>query len=153
MTKNRQVNHIAHHSTMASSTLMRRSVNQPSHLATRLKANHAVNHHESLMLKPIRQSNASAARKARADQTSKSQYISHFVKQNRSYFVPTHAQPIKAIVHKPQVETILTIDELLLKAIANAEDQVLNLEQQPVRRLHRFTHSLVANRFNGLATN
>ncbi len=136
---------------MPSRTLMRKAVDKPEVNRRHLKAAHAIPHHEPVVLAPTKQTYFSPERLARASQIPKSNYVSHFVMPSRSHFVPTPQQPIKAIVHKPALEGLRSFDQQIMNAIENAEDQLVNLEQQPVKRLHRFTRALVANRFNGIA--
>jgi hypothetical protein len=152
MNNTRTINHIEHHKTQPSRTLMRSAVKpMKASGSTRLKAHSAFRYHEASSLGPIKRENMNIDRFNRAIKVERSEFVSHFTRPLGSSFTPTHAHPIKAIVHKPKVEADLSIDELLLKAVDNIEDQLLNLEQQPLRRIHRFTRGLVANRFNGVA--
>ncbi|HET8991696.1 MAG TPA: hypothetical protein VFN31_01530 [Candidatus Saccharimonadales bacterium] len=149
----RQINHLKHHQPMPSATLMRRSVNRPKQLPHKLKTNGALQHHAKVTLDPSPERHVKPERLARAQLAPKSQFISHFMTPSHSHFVASQHQPLSAIVHKPKIETTQTIDQLMLKAIDTVEDQIINLEQQPVRRFSRYTRALVANRFNGIALN
>ena len=152
MSQNRQVNHIEHHKAAPSKTLMRRGVTLPDNSNDpRIKAHHAFKHQGTTTLEPNRHSRVNTERMSRASAVNKSDYINHFSQPLGSSFRPTLKQPIKSVLHKPEIKNDLSIDQLLMQAVDRASDQLVNLEQQPVKRFHRFSRALVANRFNGVA--
>ncbi len=144
----RQTNHLSHRQRQASKTLMRKSVVKPElRLQPNLRVNYALDHsqlHYQLQASGLSQPHQ---RLNRAKTTSKSPYINHFSQPLGTSFIP-NLQPIKSIVNKPLIDSSLSIDHRLQQAISRAEDQLVNFEQQPIKRFNRFTKAFMSNRSN-----
>jgi hypothetical protein len=150
--KVRSTNHVRPHPANSTKTLMRRALAKPvvssSQSSRHIKARAAI-YHETI--KPSLVRTVQPARLERVSQIQRSQFISHLAKPDTRPFVQP-SQPIKSILSKPRLEAEeASIDNLLHRAMEKLSNEVESIEQIPVRTMQRFTRSLVANRFNGIA--